>query len=83
MQRIVLSSLIIFSVTVVLSQSSFYYYKGNRVPLNEDPLARYVCLDRQISEEEVTSITRQLENTVGAWTNMILYLGNTSLTQMI
>ena len=61
MQRIVLSSLIIFSVTVVLSQSSFYYYKGNRVPLNEDPLARYVCLDRQISEEEVTSITRQLE----------------------
>ena len=62
MKRIVLSCLIIFSVTVVLSQSSFYYYKGTRVPLNENPLVRYVCLDRQIPEEEVAFITRQLEN---------------------
>ena len=62
MKRIVLSSLIIFSVTVVLSQSSFYYYKGTRVPLNENPLVRYVCLDRQLSEKEVAFITRQLEN---------------------
>lgn len=62
MKRIVLSSLIVFSVTVVLSQSSFYYYKGSRVPLNENPLVRYVCLDRQIPNEEVAFITRQLES---------------------
>ena len=49
-------------MTVVLSQSSFYYYRGVRVPLKENPLVRYVCLDNRISDEEVAFVTRQLEN---------------------
>lgn len=61
MKRIALSSLIIFSVTVALSQSLFYYQKGERVPLNENPLVRYVCLDKQMPEKEASIITRQLE----------------------
>ena len=56
-----LLSLIIFSATDVLSQSSFYYYKGNRIPLNENPNVRYVSFNKQLSEEDVSLITGQLE----------------------
>ena len=62
MKRIFFLVLVMFSVAVALSQTSFYYCKGSRVFLNENSLVRYVCLDRQMSEEDVAFITQQLEN---------------------